>query len=176
MGMFKHRRVMAAASAVAAAAGMMLLPATAVANPMRSADVVLGTTAGNQGSWRVCNRLNEEVNVAISYVNPRRGGFISEGWWPLRARGACATVLVRSQTSDPNNVFLRAEDTRRNAVVDGTSWRCATHDEHTIIGNQNCAGRGYEALAYRHIIINLDKIPYTTNLVGGPQGAIDDNN
>lgn len=174
MGMFKHRRVMAATSAVAAAASIILLPATAVASPMRSANVVLGTTAGDQGSWRVCNRLNEEVNVAISYVNPgSRGGFISKGWWPLRARGGCATVLVRSQTSDLRNVFLRVEDTRGNAVVDGTSWRCATDGEHKIIGNQNCAGRGYKTLTYKHKTINLDK-DWTTNLK--PGGEIDDNN
>jgi uncharacterized membrane protein len=174
MGMFKHRRVMAATSAVAAAAGIMLLPATAVASPMRSANVVLGTTAEAQGSWKVCNHLNEEVNVAISYVNPR-GGFISEGWWPLKARGACTTVMVRSQTSDPRNVFIRVEDTRGNAVVDGTSWRCATDGGHTIIGNQNCAGRGYKTLTYQHRMIDLDKI-WTTHLRGAAGGVIDDNN
>jgi len=174
MGMFKHRRVMAATSAVAAAAGIMLLPAAAVASPMRPANVVFGNTAEAQGSWRVCNRLNEKILVAIAYVNPR-GGFISEGWWPLRAGGACATVMVRSQTSDPRNVFLRVEDTRDNALVDGTSRFCATDDEHTIIGNQNCAGRGYKTLTYKHSIINLDNI-HTTNVVGKSRGAIDDNN
>jgi uncharacterized membrane protein len=175
MGMFKHRRVMAAISAVAAAAGSMLLPATAVASPMRSANVVLGTTAEAQGgSWRVCNHLNEEVNVAIAYVNPR-GGFISEGWWPLNARGACQTVMVRSQTSDPRNVFIRVEDTRDNAVVDGTDRFCATDDVHTIIGNRNCAGRGYKALTYQHRTIDLDKI-WTTHLRGAAGGVIDDNN
>jgi uncharacterized membrane protein len=176
MGMFKHRRVMAATSAVAAAAGIMLLPATAVASPVRSTNVMLGATAVNQGSWRVCNHLNEKVNVAIAYVNPGRGGFISEGWWPLQASGACATVMIRSQTSDPRNVFLRVEDTRGNALVDGTSSMCATDSEHTVIGNQNCAGRGYKALTYKHKTINLDKIPWTTNLIGEPRGVIDDNN
>jgi uncharacterized membrane protein len=172
--MFKHRRVMAAISAVAAA-GIMLLPATAVTSPMHSANVVLGTTAGAQGSWRVCNRLNEKVVVAIAYVNPH-GGFISEGWWPLRARGACATVLLRSETSDPRNVFIRVQNTRGTAVVDGTSWMCARGGAHKIIGNQNCAGRGYEYRTYKHTTINLDKIPWTTNVVGESRGVIDDNN
>jgi uncharacterized membrane protein len=176
MGMFKHRRVMAAASAVAAAAGIMLLPATAVASPMRSTNVVLSTTAGAQGSWRVCNHLNEKVDVAIAYVNPH-GGFISEGWWPLEARGACATVMVRSQTSDPRNVFIRVQNTRGTAVVDGTDRFCAKDDDaFTIIGNRNCAGRGYESRTYQHRTINLDATPWTTHLRGEAGGVIDDNN
>jgi uncharacterized membrane protein len=134
-------------------------------------------TAVDQGSWRVCSHVNGERWVAIAYVNPRRAGFISEGWWPLRARGACTTVMVRSQTSDPRNVFIRIHNKDGYAVVDGTDRFCAKDDdEFTIIGNQNCAGRGYKALTYKHMTINLDKTPWTTHLRGEAGGVIDDNN
>jgi uncharacterized membrane protein len=48
-----------------------------------------------EGSWTVCNRSAKDVQVSIAYVNPgSRGGFISEGWWKLRACGGCATRMT----------------------------------------------------------------------------------
>lgn len=125
-----------------------------------------------EGSWTVCNRSGKDVQVSIAYVNPgSRGGFISEGWWKLRACGGCAMVLKRDETSDPRNVFLHVENTDGVVVTSGNSRMCTASFKHTIVGNDNCVKRGFKDGWYKHLdSVNLDK-RHTTNIRG--PGCID---
>ena len=133
------------------------------------AALVLGSAlVAEAQSWSICNKVLEERVVAIAYVNPgSRGGFISEGWWTVKPCG-CAKVLLRNETSDPHNVFLRVKDKRGNVVIDGESRMCSAHFKHTIVGNDNCKRRGFEDETYRHLKVNIDK-NYTTNVTGEPR-------
>jgi len=107
------------------------------------AAMVLGSALlAEAQSWTICNKLVEEPAVATAYVNPgSRGGFISEGWWTLKPCG-CAKVLLRKETSDPHNVFLRAKD--KDGSAEGESRMCSASFRHTIVGNDNCKRRGFE--------------------------------
>ena len=133
------------------------------------AAMVLGSAlVAEAQSWTICNKLLEERDVAIAYVNPgSRGGYISEGWWVLKPCG-CMKVLLRKETSDPHNVFLRATDKNGNVVIEGESRMCSASFKHTIVGNDNCKRRGFEDAKYRHLNVNIDK-NHTTNLTGEPR-------
>lgn len=148
---------------------------------MKANGVVLGITLSlapvavwAEGSWTVCNRTGQPMDIAIAYVNPgSRGGFISEGWWGLNACGGCATVLMRHETSDPRNVFLYAHN-KGNAIVTGSSRMCRMNPKHTIIGNDRCVQRGFQDGYYQRISVNMDK-RWTTNITPSPgtPGCID---
>jgi len=61
-----------------------------------------------RAEWTICNKTAEDKSVAIAYVSPH-GGISVHGWWTLRACTSCAVVLATNGTTDPNNVFFRAE-------------------------------------------------------------------
>jgi uncharacterized membrane protein len=136
---------------------------------MVAAVVLSSAVVAEAQSWQICNRLTEDRVVSIAYVNlGSSGGFISEGWWTVKACGGCAKVLLRKETSDPHNVFLRAKDSRGNVVMDGGSRMCSASFKHTIVGNDSCKRRGFEDAMYRHVTVDLNK-NYTTNLTGEPR-------
>jgi uncharacterized membrane protein len=111
-----------------------------------------------QGAWNVCNKVAEDMVISIAYVDPR-GGFLSEGSWRLRACGGCATVLQRNQTSDPNNVFFRA-DGLDGFLIDGNDAFCVGNSPFKLSGKGHCQKKGF-----RHVNVNLDK-NWTTNITG----------
>jgi uncharacterized membrane protein len=117
----------------------------------------LATTA--RAEWTICNRTAEDVDVAVAFVNPR-GGFVSKGWYTLGACGGCKTVLQRNETSDPNNVFLRAEGRNNGFLIDGDHQFCASDGRFTITTRQCNDKRGF-----KQEMINLDK-HFTTNITG----------
>jgi uncharacterized membrane protein len=87
------------------------------------------------------------------------------------ARGGCATVLQRHETSDPHNAFLHVDDAHGNVVISGNSRMCTAQFKHTIVGNDNCVKRGFRDGWYKHDSkVNLDK-RHTTNITG--PGCID---
>jgi uncharacterized membrane protein len=121
--------------------------------------LVMGFLTDAQAAWRICNRTAENKLVAIAYVNPRGGGFLSEGWWELRPCGGCATVLQASTTSDPDNVFLRVEGP--GGVIEGSSIFCVGKTPFTTFGKGRCADKR----AFEHKQINI-RGNFTTNIRG----------
>jgi uncharacterized membrane protein len=110
-----------------------------------------------QAAWKICNKTADDMRVAIAYVNPRVGGFISEGWWTLRACGGCKTVLQASQTSDPHNVFYRAEG---GGVVEGRDQFCVGSSPFKMNGTRNCGVKK----GFVHKQINIANA--TSNITG----------
>ena len=112
-----------------------------------------------EAAWQICNKTPSDAYVAIAYVNPQDVGFISKGWWKVRACGGCSTVLSMGTTSDPRNVFYRAEFDD-GSVIEGDSMFCASESEFRKRSTARCSDRR----AFLHKEINLEN--WTTNLVG----------
>src|SRR5215213_2517903 len=121
--------------------------------------LVMSFLTDAQAAWRICKRTAENKLVAIAYVNPRGGGFLSEGWWELRSCGGCATVLHARTTSDPDNVFLRVEGP--GGVIEGSSIFCVGKTPFTTFGKGRCADKR----AFEHKQINI-RGNFTTNIRG----------
>ena len=116
----------------------------------------LVATSAAHADWTICNRTADSMRVAVAYVNPR-GGFISEGWWTLRACGGCATVVLRSETSDPNNVFFHAESPE-GTRIDGNSQFCVGRSPFKMDGKGQCN----DTRSFQHAAVNLDRNFTTT--------------
>jgi uncharacterized membrane protein len=101
-----------------------------------------------KADFKVCNNTADKVTVAAAWVNPR-GGFISQGWWGIRACGGCETVVLSSETSDPRNYFFHAHG--GGLRWEGDSRFCTTRKAFKIIGNQNCAARGFDVNGFQHV-------------------------
>jgi uncharacterized membrane protein len=124
---------------------------------------LLGCLTQAQAAWEICNKTPDEMSVAIAYVNPG-GGFISEGWWNLRACGGCKKVLVPSDTSDHKNVFYRAEG---GGTIEGDSQFCVSNSSFKMNGKGNCPVKK----GFRHKEINL--ADWRTNITGqSPSGRV----
>ncbi len=132
---------------------------TAVIGTAATISLLVGFSTDTQASWDICNKVAEDMRVAIAYVNPA-GGFISEGWWTLRSCGGCATVLLREETSDPRNVFYRAEG-RDGSLIEGTSQFCVGRSPFKMNGQGNCNDRR----GFLHKEIDLDR-GWTSNITG----------
>src|SRR5262245_17924321 len=121
--------------------------------------IVLGSSlqAHADQQWRICNKDSEQAVVAIAYAIPGSFRVLSEGWWTLRGCGGCAVVLKKSDTSDPKTVFLRAENSKGQAVVEGRTQFCVARHRFTIKGNDNCKGRGFEDAGFDRTEVDLNK-------------------
>jgi len=119
---------------------------------------LFGVVNTAQAAWIICNQVAEDMVVSIAYIDPS-GGFLSEGSWRLRACGGCVTVLQRTQTSDPNNVFFRAHGLD-GFLIDGDHEFCVGESPYKLSNTNRCQKKGF-----RQIRVNLDK-SWTTNITG----------
>ncbi len=117
-----------------------------------------GIANNAQAAWTICNQVAEDMLISIAYVDPR-GGFLSEGSWRLRACGGCQTVLQRNQTSDPQNVFFRA-DGFDGFLIDGDDNFCVGESPFKLSSRNRCQRKGF-----RQVQVNLDK-NWTTRITG----------
>ncbi|MEF3367473.1 DUF1036 domain-containing protein [Methylocystis sp. 9N] len=88
-----------------------------------------------KADFKICNRTPESITVAAAWVSPS-GGFVSEGWWTLRACGGCETVVLRSETSDPHNYFFYAHAGAKEWR--GDSMFCTTRSAFRISDAKRC--------------------------------------
>lgn len=124
--------------------------------------ITLSVIPTARADWTICNRTADRLRVAVAYVNPA-GGFISEGWWTLNACGGCARVVLRSETSDPNHVFFRAESD--GVRVEGNSRFCVGRSPFRMNGRGQCR----DVRGFRQAAVDLDR-NFTTN-INPPGGA-----
>jgi uncharacterized membrane protein len=107
------------------------------------------------GGLEVCNQTNVVRWVAIGYNKDDM--WTSEGWWELEP-DTCAQVLEGELTQ--RYYYYRAEDPNENFKGDGYMF-CAVDDAFTIVGDQDCVGRGYKELAFREVDTGPDATTFT---------------
>ncbi|WP_170294943.1 DUF1036 domain-containing protein [Roseospira navarrensis] len=93
----------------------------------------------------VCNQTNIPRWVAVGYNKDSM--WTSEGWWNLEP-GDCTTVLDGDLTEQ--FYYYRAEDQNEDFEGDGYMF-CGVDDAFTIVGDQDCEGRGYNELGFREV-------------------------
>ncbi|MEQ8898101.1 MAG: DUF1036 domain-containing protein [Roseovarius sp.] len=91
-----------------------------------------------EAALEICNGTGETRSVSVGY---RQGGdWVSEGWWTL-APGGCAEPV--SGTLSNRYYYYRATAAGQDFQGDGYSF-CTQGDAYTIVGDTECAARGYE--------------------------------
>jgi uncharacterized membrane protein len=125
------------------------------------------------GTWQVCNRTPDRLNIAIAYSNSF-GQIITEGWWEVGACGGCATVIgqdLAGQLPDKSNAYLHA-DTAGNevTVVRGSEEFCVSKERFKI--NSSASPGCTIRQSFRSEPINLNR-NWTTNITGkGQSGSV----
>jgi uncharacterized membrane protein len=150
------------ATVVAAAIGAMGLAAVGWAGPANA-------------DYTVCNKTTRDVRVAVGYVSPIEG-FVSKGWYDLRAGGDCRLMVADGATSDPHNYFFFAKDIGGDGRWEGDVALCTTRKAFLIEGFQTarnwCADHGYDRRFFRHVESPSGNM--TTNLTDGHSQIIDE--
>lgn len=124
---------------------------TAVGGLMCGALAGAGTA---NADFTVCNPNGKTVEAAYGFVNPGvGGGFVTRGWRKI-APGGCEVLVYSSQTSDPHNYFVYAEEIDGPTNWPGDSPLCTTSEKFVIVGPQTadwCSDRGYKTVWFTHV-------------------------
>ena len=93
----------------------------------------------------ICNETSEQHSVAIGYQ--KDGQWISEGWWNIPS-GACQEAVKGDLPA--RYYYLHAKASGRAAQGQGYTF-CTRMDVFTIVGDDNCEGRGFIASDFLQI-------------------------
>ncbi len=92
-----------------------------------------------------CNSTDDVASVAIGYKGPQ--GWTSEGWWNVDP-GAC-TVAIRGDLPLSHYYYRVISPTW---TFDHESYMfCTSRSVFTIVGDTNCAARGYDREGFNEI-------------------------
>ena len=122
---------------------------------------LLSVSGAHAAKWTVCNRSPNNVDVAIAWQTSN--GFISRGWWNIRACGGCAVVFNRPL--EASIVFLRGE-AAGGIEYSGNSLLCIRRTAFEMpranTSRQACLRRGGQFASFgQH---NIRTQNHTTNL------------
>ncbi len=105
-----------------------------------------------------CNSTDEKLNLAIGYNGAE--GWTSEGWWGLEP-GACKTV--EGKALDKRYYYYRAEGATLTWSTDSYFF-CTGSSPLTIVGDTNCAERGYAREGFKEIELDEGVTEFTMTL------------
>jgi len=127
--------------------------------------VLLGSLAAAPAlaDLEFCNTTDETVSVAIGYSEG--GTWMSEGWW-MMAPGACKQPIVGDL---PNRYYYWRATSPSYTWENGAVMFCTTSQEFTIIGDEDCAGRGYDRSRFNEIDTGEARSYTVTLSAGGPE-------
>ena len=110
-----------------------------------------------------CNSTDENVSVAIGYSED--GTWVSEGWWTM-APGGCTRAIV----GDLSKRYYYWRATSPSYTWENGSYIfCTSPSEFTIVGDEDCADRGYDQHPF-NVVDTGEAASYTVTLtVGGPE-------
>ncbi|MBI1209238.1 MAG: DUF1036 domain-containing protein [Azospirillum sp.] len=108
--------------------------------------------------FQLCNRTKLVLDAAYGYQ--KDDDWVSEGWWELKPE-ECATVGEAPLQYSKYYYFAAAQEGDRKWA--GKYAFCVDDDEFTIVGDQNCRGRGFRKELFMLVEIG-DRTSYTVNL------------
>jgi len=108
--------------------------------------------------FRVCNRTDSRVGVALGYKDGDH--WVTEGWWNIPAN-TCET-LVRGQLI-ARYYYLYAQDYDQGGEWTGRAYLCTRDKEFTIQGVTDCLARGYNRTGFLEVD-TLDQKNWTVQL------------
>ena len=127
--------------------------------------LTIAATAPARADLRLCNTTDSRVGISIGYRDA--GGWVTEGWWNLAARG-CET-LVRGDLAS-RFFYLHAVDYDRGGDWTGRSLMCTRDREFTIRGVEDCLARGFDRTGFLEIDTGEQK-SWTVQLTDPSRGG-----
>lgn len=127
---------------------------------------VLGVCLLGGPAWaglEVCNETSDKHTVSIGYKAD--GDWVSEGWWAVEA-GACTTVISRDLDLRYYYYFARAKGHK----YEGKYAFCVETPAYTIVGDTDCAERGYSRELFFEADIG-EATSWSVTLEGAPVAA-----
>ena len=112
----------------------------------------------------VCNDTDIRSTVAIGYHND--GSWTSEGWWGIEP-GQCRSVVKGKL---PKRHYYWRATSADGPVVTGDYSFCTASDAFTIVGDKDCADRGYKKAGFREEDIG-EATDYTLSIAALPSAT-----
>jgi uncharacterized membrane protein len=110
------------------------------------AAAIMAMATSAQAGFDVCNNSSDDVTVAFGYRED--GEWTSSGWWNID-QGECMTVY--DKTLKEQFYYYYAEKVNSDGYWEGDYVFCAIDEAFTIVGDQNCKSRGYDAYGFREV-------------------------
>jgi uncharacterized membrane protein len=126
-----------------------------------------GTLEG-AGGFRLCNKTNSRVGVAIGYKEGTV--WTTEGWWNV-GPSACETLVAGTLVS--RFYYVYAVDYDRGGIWGGKANMCTRDKMFTIKGIEDCVARGYERVGFFEVDTGEQKswtVQLTAPTAAGPIG------
>lgn len=123
------------------------------------AAAIMAAATSAQAKFDVCNNSSDDITVAFGYRED--GEWTSSGWWNI-SQGECMTVYDKNLKEQ--YYYYYAEKVNSEGFWEGDYVFCAIDEAFTIVGDQNCKSRGYDAYGFREIDVGEkinDKIDLT---------------
>lgn len=116
--------------------------------------------------FEVCNDTDQVQSIAIGYKG--ESDWTSEGWWNIRP-GRCATLVPGNLTK--RYYYYHARNAR--GTFEGQDYVfCTAPRAFTIVGDTDCAARGFESSDFREVDTGETDVHYTLRMVDrGPSGG-----
>lgn len=122
------------------------------------------------GGFNFCNETEHTQGVAMGYEGPE--GWVSEGWWNVKA-GECKKPIAGELTK--RYYYYRAEV--RSGEFNGQGYSfCTSPQAFRIVGDTDCAGRGYDTEDFSEIDIGAGTKTYTFTLTSANSGIVNASN
>lgn len=112
-----------------------------------------------QAGLEICNQTGEAQSVAIGYKGET--DWTSEGWWNI-APGKCSVLVGGDLTK---RYYYYHADSKSGGFRGQDYVFCTQTDEFTIVGDTECASRGYEKTEFREIDTGETATAFTLTLV-----------
>jgi uncharacterized membrane protein len=100
-------------------------------------------SAAAQADFRVCNKTQSRVGVAIGYKD--NDLWSTEGWWNVAAN-SCETLIRGPLVA--RFYYIYAIDYDQGGEWAGKAFMCTREKEFTIKGNTDCLARGFDRTGF----------------------------
>jgi uncharacterized membrane protein len=127
--------------------------------PLSAVALSLAASSGPaRADFRLCN--NTANRVSISFAYSEGGGWVSEGWWNLKA-AACETLLRGPLAAEYYYVYAMDE---RGGEWKGKAFMCTRDREFRITGRNDCFVRGFDRTGFFEIDTGKEAKNWTVQL------------
>lgn len=99
-----------------------------------------------QAGFEICNQSSDEITVAFGYRESDE--WTSSGWWNI-SPGDCTIVYEKSLKEQ--FYYYYAEKVNDSGIWGGDYVFCGVDEAFTIVGDQECKSRGYDAYGFREV-------------------------
>jgi uncharacterized membrane protein len=120
-------------------------------------------TGTAHADFRLCNNTANRVSIALAYTDA--DGWVSEGWWNVKASG-CETLVRGPLAAEFYYAYAMDE---RGGEWKGKAFMCTRDREFKINGRNECFVRGFDRTGFFEIDTGKDSRNWTVQLTDPAQ-------